>query len=101
MREGSSLDTALGSGSGGRHRRGATGERQRPSLLLPAPQVLHPRPTMRSPFLTAVGASIGTFAVLGGATMLVSGATLSVAKAVVRRRKVRWGLRMMQKPCGI
>ena len=42
-----------------------------------------------SPLLTAVGASVGTFAALGGATLLVSGVTLSVAKAVVRRRKVR------------
>lgn len=42
-----------------------------------------------SPLLTAVGASAGTFIVLGGATMIVSGVTLSVAKRVVRQRKVR------------
>lgn len=43
---------------------------------------------MRSPFLTAVGAGAGTMITLGGATFLVSGAVLSVAKRVVRQRKM-------------
>lgn len=42
-----------------------------------------------SPLLTAVGASAGTFVVLGGATAIVSGVALSVAKRVVRARRVR------------
>ncbi|PSC69014.1 Seleno H [Micractinium conductrix] len=41
-----------------------------------------------SPFLTAIGASAGTFITLGGATFVVSGVVLSVAKRVVRARKL-------------
>ncbi|PRW56352.1 hypothetical protein C2E21_5308 [Chlorella sorokiniana] len=40
-----------------------------------------------SPLLTAVGASAGTFVVLGGTTAIVSGVALSVAKRVVRARR--------------
>ena len=43
---------------------------------------------MRNPLVTAVGASVGTFVVLGAGTMVVSGAALTVAKRVVRQRKV-------------
>lgn len=45
-----------------------------------------------SPFLTAIGASAGTFITLGGATFVVSGVVLSVAKRVVRARKVGGGV---------
>lgn len=42
-----------------------------------------------SPFFTAIGAGAGTLVTLGGATFVVSGVVLTVAKRVVRARKVR------------
>ena len=49
-----------------------------------------------SPLLTAVGASAGTFLVLGGTTAFVSGVALSVAKRVMRARRVsEAGLRVL------
>lgn len=43
---------------------------------------------MRSPLLTAVGAGAGTFVTLTFVTGAVSGVALSVAKRVLRHRKV-------------
>ncbi len=62
-----------------------------PLAVAPADAARRRRPaaTMRpSPLLTALGASAGTFVVLGGATFVVSGVALSVAKRVVRSRRV-------------
>jgi hypothetical protein len=43
---------------------------------------------LRNPFVVAVAASAGTLVIMGGATVIVSGITISVAKKVVHRQKV-------------
>jgi hypothetical protein len=49
---------------------------------------------MKSPLLVAVGAGVGTMVALGGATAVVSGVTLSIAKRVIKRKKARLHLRV-------
>ena len=48
---------------------------------------------MRSPILAGVAASAGTFVVMGGATLAVSVVSLTVARRVIRYRKVVANLR--------
>lgn len=59
-----------------------------PAGTSPPPPVAAARDTMRSPLLTAVGAGAGTFVTLTFVTGAVSGVALSVAKRVLRHRKV-------------
>ena len=43
---------------------------------------------MRNPILAGVAASAGTFVVMGGATLAVSAVSLTVARRIIRYRKV-------------
>jgi len=42
------------------------------------------------PFLTAIGVGIGSMAAMGGATIVVSGVAMAVAKQVTRATRVRY-----------
>lgn len=44
------------------------------------------------PFFTAIGVGIGSMAAMGGATIVVSGVAMAVAKQVTRATKVRYML---------